>query len=59
MLYLIKHPPFREREWAIKEVLVKQTDDVRVEPVETSDSLDQFLVTFHVYMIPKLLDKVK
>ena len=59
MRYLVKHPPLRERERAIKEMLVKQPNDVCVEPVETTDSLDQILITFHVYIILKLLDKVK
>ena len=56
---LIEHAPLREREWAIEEMLVKQPDDVRIESVETPDSLDQILITFHVHIIPKLLDKVK
>jgi len=59
VLYFIEHPPFREREWTVQEVLVKQPNDVRVKPVEAPDSLDQFLVTFHVQMIIKLLDFVK
>jgi len=59
MEYLIKHSPLRERERAIKEMLVKHPDDVRVKPVETPDALDQFLIMLHDYIVPKLLDKVK
>ena len=59
MRYLIKHAPLREREWAIEEMLVKQHDDVRIEPVKTPDALDPFLIMLHSYIISKLLDFVK
>src|SRR6266540_125288 len=44
---LVKDPPLRQREWAVKEVLVKQANNICVEPVETSDPIDQFLIRFH------------
>src|SRR6266511_1880974 len=34
---LVKGPPLSQREWAVKEVLVKQANNVCVETVETSD----------------------
>jgi len=57
--YFIKYPPFREREWTVQKVLVKQSYDIGIKPVEAPYLFDQFLVTFHAYMIAKLLDFVK
>ena len=40
-------------------MLVQQSDDICIEAVEVSDSVDQFLVVVHCPMIFKLLDFVK
>jgi len=40
-------------------MLVEQSDDVCVEPVETSDSFNEFLALHHISMIFKILDFVK
>jgi len=38
---------------------VKQSNDVCVEPVETSDSFDKLLILRHLFMISIILDFVK
>jgi len=40
-------------------MLVQQPDDICIEAVEASDSIDEFLVTLHFPIIFKLLDFVK
>ena len=57
--YFIKYPPFCKREGTIQEVLVKQANDVCIEPVKAPDLFDYFLFTIHNGMILKSLDKVK
>ena len=59
MSYFIKHPPFRKREGTIQKVLVKQANDICIEPIEAPYLVDYFAFTSHINMIPKLLDKVK
>src|SRR5215207_4615886 len=49
MSYFIKHPPFCKREGTIQKVLVKQTNDVCIEPVEAPDLVNDFLFTFHTW----------
>ena len=40
-------------------MLVQQSDDVCIETVEASNSVDQFLIVLHLSIIFKILDFVK
>src|SRR4030095_4549065 len=50
----IKNPSFGKREGSVEKMPIKQPDDVCIEPVETSDSVDQFLVVSHHSIIAQI-----
>ena len=57
--YLVEYTSLCEGEWTIQEMLIQKSDDIGIETIEASNSVDSFLLWFHSLMIFKILDFVK